>query len=76
MQGTIENLALGIEGTLISNVTSPIARPGLRRFLDFCGEAFLRVVIYTSVREEQLRRIGRLLVNNESAPDGSRDSNT
>ena len=69
MQGTIENLALGIEGTLISNATSPIARPGLRRFLDFCGETFPRVVIYTSVREEQLRRIARLLVNDESAPD-------
>ena len=40
----VEVLALDLEGTLVSNAMSQIARPGLRDFLEFCGEAFPRIV--------------------------------
>ena len=41
----VEVLALDLEGTLISNAMSQIARPGLREFLEFCGDRFPRLVI-------------------------------
>lgn len=65
----LQVLALDLEGTLISNAMSQIARPGLRKFLDFCGEAFPRVVIYTSIPENHVRRKARILVNQGSAPE-------
>ncbi len=48
----IEVLALDLEGTLISNAMSQIARPGLRNFLEFCGRTFSRIVIYTALAIE------------------------
>lgn len=64
----VKVLALDLEGTLISNAMSQIARPGLRCFLEFCGEAFQRLVVYTSVSEGLFRQIARMLVNEGSAP--------
>ena len=64
----IEVLALDLEGTLISNAMSQIARPGLRDFLEFCGAAFPRLVIYTFISEDRFRQIARMLVNEGSAP--------
>jgi 8-oxo-dGTP pyrophosphatase MutT (NUDIX family) len=64
----VDVLALDLEGTLISNAMSQIARPGLRDFLEFCGEAFPRLVIYTFISEDRFRQIARMLVNEASAP--------
>ena len=64
----IEVLALDLEGTLISNAMSQIARPGLREFLEFCGHAFPRVVVYTFISEIRFRQVARMLVNEGSAP--------
>ena len=64
----IEVLALDLEGTLISNAMSQIARPGLREFLEFCGAAFPRLVMYTFISEDRFRQIARMLVNEGSAP--------
>ena len=64
----IEVLALDLEGTLISNAMSQIARPGLRDFLVFCGAAFPRLVMYTFISEDRFRQIARILVNEGSAP--------
>ena len=64
----VEVLALDLEGTLISNAMSQIARPGLREFLEFCGQAFPRLVIYTFISEDRFRQIARMLVNEGSAP--------
>ncbi len=64
----IEVLALDLEGTLISNAMSQIARPGLRDFLEFCGAAFSRLVMYTFISEDRFRQIARMLVNEGSAP--------
>ena len=62
-------LALDLEGTLISNAMSQIARPGLCTFLDYCSTAFPRVVIYTFVAEQRFRQIARALVDEGSAPN-------
>jgi len=64
----IEVLALDLEGTLISNAMSQIARPGLREFLEFCGAAFPRLVMYTFISQDRFRQIARMLVNEGSAP--------
>jgi hypothetical protein len=64
----IQVLALDLEGTLISNAMSQIARPGLRDFLEFCGGAFPRIVIFTAVPEDRFRAIARMLVSEGSAP--------
>ena len=64
----VEVLALDLEGTLISNAMSQFARPGLRDFLEFCGQAFPRLVIYTFISEDRFRQIARMLVNEGSAP--------
>lgn len=64
----VEVLALDLEGTLISNAMSQIARPGLHDFLEFCGAAFPRLVMYTYVSEGRFRQIARMLVNEGSAP--------
>lgn len=62
-------LALGIEGTLISESMSQIARPGLYGFLSRCRELFPRIVILTTINEACFRDIARLLVDEGSAPD-------
>jgi hypothetical protein len=61
-------LALDLEGTLISNAMSQIARPGLFEFLSRCHELFPRVVMFTTVGEERFRAIAQLLVDEGAAP--------
>jgi len=43
--GTIETLALDLEGTLILNAASPFPRPGLNDFLEFCHLRFSSIVV-------------------------------
>lgn len=62
-------LALDLEGTLISNAVSQIARPGLFRFLEQCKDLFPRIVIFTTVPESRFRTIARLLASEEQAPE-------
>ena len=62
-------IALDLEGTLISNAVSQFPRPGLRTFLDFCGEHFDRVCIYTAVRDEVTLPIVQIMVSEENAPE-------
>lgn len=62
-------LALGMEGTLISESMSQIARPGLYAFLSRCRELFPRIVIFTTINEPCFRDMARLLVDEGSAPD-------
>jgi hypothetical protein len=64
----VEILALDIEGTLVSNAVSQIARPGLRDFLQFCRERFPRVVVYTVVDERTFRLLAPQLILDEAAP--------
>ena len=59
-------LALGLEGTLISNDMH--VRPGLFRFLTFCRPLFCRIVMFTTVKEALFRKIARTLVERGSAP--------
>ena len=47
-------LALDLEGTLISNAVSQIARPGLRPFLDEVRGQFDQLVVFTTVPEPLL----------------------
>ncbi len=61
-------LALDLEGTLISNAVSRIARPGLHAFLTQSDELFERVVIFTTVGEGLFREIAQLLVREGQAP--------
>ena len=61
-------IALDLEGTLISNAVSQFPRPGLREFLDFCGERFERVCIYTAVRDETCIPIIETMVDEGNAP--------
>lgn len=61
-------LALDLEGTLISNAVSQIARPKLFWFLDRCAELFGKIVIYTAVDEPRFRTIANLLVSEHLAP--------
>ena len=64
----IDVIALDLEGTLISNAMSQFPRRGLRQFLDFCGWAAPRVVVYTAVREARARTILCTLVREGTAP--------
>jgi hypothetical protein len=68
MQARLEVLALDLEGTLISNAVSQIARPGLHEFLEFCGQAVSRVVLYTAVPERTVRQVAENLVAEGAAP--------
>lgn len=64
----VKVLALDLEGTLISNAVSQIARPGLFDFLEDCRKLFPRIAIFTSVNEERFRSIARLLTTEGYAP--------
>ncbi len=64
----LEVIALDLEGTLISNAVSQIARPGLCAFLEGCKSITERVVVFTMVKEEPFRKIAQLLVSEVSAP--------
>lgn len=61
-------LALDLEGTLISNAVSQIPRPGLLPFLEEVRGQFDQLVMFTTVPEPLLRRIGELLVREGHAP--------
>jgi hypothetical protein len=65
----VKVLALDLEGTLISNAVSQIARPGLFDFLEACREIFPRIVIFTSVNEERFRSIANRLTTEGYAPN-------
>ena len=69
----VKVLALDLEGTLISNAVSVFPRPGLREFLDFCHEAFDKVVLFTSVPENRARKIIQFLADEDLAPAWFRD---
>lgn len=49
MPASFHLIALDLEGTLISNAVSQIARPGLFEFLEGCQRLADRVVIYSAV---------------------------
>jgi hypothetical protein len=68
MQARLEVLALDLEGTLISNAVSQIARPGLHEFLEFCRQAVSRLVLYTSVPEATVRAVAANRVAEGAAP--------
>jgi len=61
-------LALDLEGTLVSNAVSQIPRPGVGEFLTECRALFSRIVMFTTVREPQFRRIARGLVEEQVVP--------
>lgn len=69
----LDVLALDLEGTLVSNAVSQIARPGLYEFLEFCRRVVPRLVIYTSVPEATVRDVIANLVADESAPGWFQD---
>jgi hypothetical protein len=50
-------LALDLERTLITEAMTANPRPGLFDFLTFCHERFGRVVIFTTVEEEDAREV-------------------
>lgn len=66
-------IALDLEGTLISNAVSQFPRPGLRRFLDFCGDQFNKVFLYTAVRDELVWPIIEIMVEEGTAPEWLRN---
>lgn len=61
-------LVLDLEGTLVSNAVSQIPRPGVGEFLTGCRALFSRIVMFTTVREPQFRRIARGLVEEQVVP--------
>jgi hypothetical protein len=71
--GRLDVLALDLEGTLVSNAVSQIARPGLYAFLENCRSVVPRLVIYTSVPEGRFRELAASLVAEGSAPDWFKD---
>lgn len=64
----IKVLALDLEGTLISNAVSQIARPHLYEFLTRCDELVRRLVMFTTVEEFRFRAIASSLVKEKVAP--------
>ena len=67
-------LCLDLEGTLLSNAVSQIPRPGLYSFLAHAAE-LCDLVIYTSVSEERIAAIQKLLVAEYLAPTWFEDLN-
>ena len=61
-------LALDLEGTLISNAVSQIPRPGLHTFLIAARSLFERLVIFTTVPEDRVRKISELLLREGCVP--------
>lgn len=66
---SVKVIALDLEGTLISNAVSQIARPGLYDFLKECRLLCNRVVIFTTIKEEVFFQIAETLVAEGLAPD-------
>ena len=69
MSQTLFTLALDIEGTLISQASTLIPRPGLRAFLEFCGGQFDRVVFLSFVDEERGREILNRMADEGHMPE-------
>lgn len=65
-------LCLDLEGTLISNAISQIPRPGLFGFLEQVNEIF-DLKIYTSVNEDRVDSIRKLLIEEGAVPEWFRD---
>jgi hypothetical protein len=63
------DIALDLEGTLVSNAMSQIPRAHLREFLEFCLKTFERVVIYSAVNPKQVRMVCQKLVEMGDAPE-------
>jgi len=61
-------LALGLEGTLISEAASMAARPGLFKFLTCCRPLTQRIVIFTDMKEPRFRQLSQRLADQGSAP--------
>lgn len=61
-------LALDLEGALISDAESMVARPGLFKFLTCCRPLFQRIVIFTNIEESRFRKIASRLVDEGAAP--------
>ncbi|KGM56146.1 hypothetical protein N799_04970 [Lysobacter arseniciresistens ZS79] len=61
-------LALDLEGTLISNAVSQIARPGLFEFLVDASATFPRIVVFTTVAEEKFRVIAQRMSQEGTVP--------
>lgn len=68
MEVFMKVIALDLEGTLISNAMSQIARPGLHDFLEACRNLCSRVVIFTTVKEDLFYQIATTLANEGFAP--------
>jgi hypothetical protein len=62
-------VALDLEATLISNAVSQFPRPGLYSFLESCHNNFFRIVIFTTVKEFQFRKIAKILAESQKVPD-------
>jgi hypothetical protein len=73
MEAKASILALDLEGTLISNAVSQIARPGLFDFLTRCKDLFPRLVMFTTVDETKFREIAALLIKEGFAPSWFKD---
>lgn len=61
-------IALDLEGTLVSNAVSQIARAGLYEFLQECRNLCSRIVIFTSVQEALFYQIATTLAEEKFAP--------
>lgn len=61
-------LAMDLEGTLISHAINQIPRPGLYEFLESMRLQFDRLVMFTTVPETLVRKIGHLLASEGAAP--------
>lgn len=61
-------LALDLEATLIISAHWPWSRPGLREFLDWAGETFERIVIFTAVEETLFKNVADFLISRGEAP--------
>ncbi|MFQ5571157.1 MAG: NIF family HAD-type phosphatase [Rhodothermales bacterium] len=72
-QTKIRVLALDLEGTIISGADGVFPRPGLYDFLQWSGEMFERIVLFTCVSEEHVKDIARQLVEEQAAPEWFRD---
>lgn len=66
---TIKVIALDFEGTLVSNAISLFPRPGLFDFLEFCRVSFERIVMFTYVDENNLRRFIKILYDEGNVPE-------
>lgn len=62
-------LAVGLEGTLVSNAVSQIPRPGLFAFLEECATRFDRIVVFSGTTEAKFRHLAWELAARGEAPE-------